>query len=173
MQSERDSSSDTASSASPLHTAPRILGNAFQKIWTHLIFRDHWQGEFSIALFGGIGFALLMIFSPYHAFDDERYRILDQIMPEVMWKVAFIGAGATQLYGLYSRSKWYRLAGATLLFIGLVCVVESILLTAPWQLSLAMYAACIFIELCAIIFQTACIIRLREYPRWCKWIFRL
>lgn len=149
------------------------MGSVFQKIWTHLIFRDHWQGEFSIALFGGIGFALLMILSPNHAFDDERYKILDEIMPEWMWKTLFIGSGTAQLYGLYSRSKWFRLTGAIFLFIGLVCVVESILLTAPWQLSLAMYVACIFTELCAIIFQTACIIRLKEHPRWWKWIFRL
>lgn len=145
-----------------------------QKIWTHLIFRDHWQGEFSVALFGSIGLGLLSMFSPFRAFDDPRYRVLTEIMPEKAWELMFILAGALQLFGLYRQSKWCRLTGALLVFFGLVCVTEAIILTAPWQLSLSVYVACIFTELCAIVFQTACIVRLHEYPRWWRrWIYRL
>jgi len=139
-----------------------------------LIFRDHWQGEFSVALWGAIGLGLLSVFSPDPAFDDVRYRILERILPVWLWQIAFIAGGAAQLYGLYSRSRWFRLCGATVIFAALMCVVQSVLLTAPWQLSLSMYAACIFTELCAIIFQTASIIRLRDYPRWWgKWTYKL
>lgn len=146
----------------------------FRKIWTHLIFRDHWQGEFSVALFGSIGLGLLSIFSPYPAFDDSRYKILEAIMPVWLWQFTFLFGGAAQLLGLYLRSRWWRLTGALIVFMSLVCVVQSILLTAPWQLSLSMYVSCIFTELCAIIFQTASIIRLREQPRWMRrWIYRL
>lgn len=131
-----------------------------------MIFRDHWQGEFSVALFGSIGLGLVSIFSPYPAFDDPRYKILEQISPVWLWQVTFISAGVMQLTGLFRQKRWLRLNGALIVFFCLLCVVQSILITAPWQLSLAAYAACIFTELCAIIFQTASIIRLRDFPAW-------
>lgn len=128
-----------------------------------------------MALFGAIGLGMLSIFSPHRStFDDPRYQLLERIMPIGGWQVTFILAGTAQLVGLFKHRRWLRLSGAVVVFFCLVCVVQSIVLAAAWQLSLSVYMACIFTEFCAIIFQTATIIRLREFPTWWnKWMFRL
>lgn len=169
MPQLQSSLQDTPSSARPLPTRPRTFLNAVKDVWHLLIFRDHWQGEFAVALFGAVGWGLLSIVIPGKTTGLPQFRLLAQFFPDEWWEVIFMTAGFVQLYGLRTSSSWCRAIGATVVMMCFVCAVASVLVDGPHTPGIATYFVCISIELCAIIYQTARIIRLREYPKW-RWI---
>lgn len=169
MQQLSQSSVETPSSLSalpiPRPTITSVISNAARTVWHLLIFRDHWQGEFATALCGGVGFAFLCLMSPKDLIDTPRYFILGRVSSEVGWGLYFLFFGILQLSGLRITSSWLRLSGALGLFVGFACVFMSLLLTDVWTLGLSAYLTCICVEFCATVYQTAHIVRYREYPK--------
>lgn len=139
-----------------------------RKIWRLLILRDNWQGEFCVALFGAIGWALID-FWPAGAYARPQSVVLDQIAAPWFWQAFLLTSGATQLYGLRSeaiRSRWFRVSGALGVLTGFVAVFLSVLVTAPGVNSLSVYLSAICIEVCAVIYQTATLLRTGGLPKW-------
>jgi len=138
-------------------------------VWSLLTLRDNWQGEFCVALFGAVGWAAVGAFSADSPPNLPQYSLLDQIAPPLVWQVWFFVFGVVQLWGLRTtdrRGTVARAIGATGVFVGLMSVFLTVLLTAPWATSLAPYFACLCIEFCAIIFHTGTVIRNAERRNW-------
>lgn len=144
-----------------------MLLNAINRIWRLLIFRDHWQGEFCIAAFGAMGWAMLSFVEP--SLGQPQYAILQRMFSENVWAAWFFVSGVAQITGLGTGKPWLRLIGATGVFIGLVCVFLSLAITVPWTKGISVYFAAMMIEACAMIFQTATIVR---YGSWISWTLR-
>lgn len=128
-----------------------------------LILRDNWQGEFCVALFGGIGWMLVNRFVPAPV-DAPRpqMQILDGIAPAWVWQFAFGAFAILQLLGLrdYNRfSLSFRLVGSTGLLLCFLNVFLAVLVASPSNSGLGAYAACICIELFAVIFHTSTVVR--------------
>lgn len=135
-------------------------------MWQMLIFRDHWQGEFCVALFGAIGWALLSVMSNGEAFERPQYELVNQIFSVRLWELWFVSFGTLQLFGLRKSLLIPRLAGALGIFLGFVCVFFAIMAVSPGTLGLSTYLACVCIEGCAVIYQTARLVREGGIPKW-------
>lgn len=138
-------------------------------MWNLLIFRDNWQGEFCVALFGAIGWATISLLAPGEALDHPQYRVIGLIMTEDSWAIFFYTFGIMQLIGLFNRvpnASWFRAVGATGVFVGMLSLALALVAAQPWLPGLSFYMACIAIEFCAIVFQVARIVRFREIPQW-------
>lgn len=157
--------------AQPLLTPRRTLGFAFQRVWNLLVLRDNWQGEFSVALFGAIGWALVSILADKPITELPIYAILSRIAPEWLWEFALILFGSVQLLGLKLNDAWLRVGGALGVFVIFVCIVSAISLVDPGTRSIGFGLASICIEFCAIVFQTARIVRTRERATW-PWTYK-
>ena len=152
-------------------TPQRILGTALQRVWSLLVLRDNWQGEFSVALFGAIGWAVVSILADKPITELPIYAILARIAPEWAWETGLLLFGSIQLFGLRVNDAWYRVVGALGVFMILVCIVFAISLADPGTRSIGSGLASICIEFCSIVFQTARIVRTRERAAW-PWTYR-
>lgn len=131
-------------------------------MWDLLIFRDHWQGEFCVALFAGCGWAIISL-TTGTTFEQVQYGLVRAMLPEWVWMVCMMLFAFMQLYGLFSlrhNAILFRAIGA----VGLATAFLSILLgllfgPGPILPGVATYAACAAIEFCAVILQTAVVIR--------------
>ena len=158
----------TQRSASSSPFRRRTLGHGVRRILEYMILHDNWQGEFSVALFGAIGLAAISILTDGEYLNRPQVALLGHILSPHWWEAWFLTFGAMQLYGLFRNQVWFRVAGAAMVFKGMLELLLVLLIVTPWALSLAFLGACIFIEFCAIVFHTATIVRHRAYPRW-KW----
>ena len=149
----------------------RTLGSAFHRVWSLLVLRDNWQGEFSVALFGAIGWATISVFSEKPISELQIYEILARLAPDWVWETGLFLFGSVQLLGLKLNDAWLRVVGALGVFVISVCIVFAVFLADPGTRAIGFGLASICIEFCAIVFQTARIVRTRERATW-PWTYK-
>jgi hypothetical protein len=78
-----------------------------------------------------------------------------------------LGSGTAQLIGIAKPGlRLLRIAGAMGVFLGFTCIFGAVTLNQPYTLGLSAYLVVMTIEFCAIIFQTAELVRYRERVPW-------
>jgi hypothetical protein len=152
-----------------LHIATRTLRTALKGIWNLLILRDNWQGESCVAFFGALGWAVISSFSTKPNFGLQQFSALGRIMHAGGWEFLLIAGGLVQILGLRYQSSWARAIGATIVSLVFTCAFMAIAIDGPLSPGMSLYLACISIEVCAIIYQVAQIVRKQEYPKWRVW----
>jgi hypothetical protein len=135
-------------------------------VWKLLVLRDNWQGEACIAIIGAIGWSLVAWSDPSDALMVRQYRLLASIMPERCWQVTLLLSGLVQLMGLLRDSHWLRAVGASGVAFCYICILLSFSASVPPLPGITSYMACGLIELFAVIYHTAAIVRYQEYPVW-------
>ncbi len=150
---------------------PRILGSALKTVWSLLVSRDNWQGEFAVSLFGAVGWGLVNLLTAAENSAVPQYRVLDMLFPDWFWQFWLIGFGLMQLVGLRYELPWPRAVASGSITFAFVCIFQSVLISqmngaAVAASGVVLYLVCIFIELCAMIYQIGNIVRYKEYPRW-------
>lgn len=166
MEQERGHTRGTRFSARLLRTPRHILGAAIKKIWQLLILRDNWQGELSIALFGAVGWSLDSILLGAPLTEIAAYSVLTNIFPQVFWEVLLLVSGFVQLIGLRLDRPYWRTVGATGVFFGFSCLFLAVMQSDPGTRALGLYLAAMCVEFCAIVYQTARIVRSGGLSRW-------
>lgn len=172
MRSVQYFASATRRLVSYSHTPQHSLAGGARHIWRSLTRKDNWQGEFSVALFGAIGWALISFLSDGVALHQPELAILGEMLGPHWWEAWFLAAGLLQLYGLFTIHPWCRAIGAFMIFKGFMDVFLVLTITRPWSINLAAYASCICIEFCAIIFHVSAIVQHRHYPARWSWTFK-
>lgn len=167
MEQDRDYSSVTRFWVRGSPIAQRTWANALRRVWSLLIFRDHWQGEFCVALCGGLGWAFLGLISD-QPLATPLYGVVTQVAPQWLWELAIGGSAAAQLYGLFKEDGiYFRVAGAAVLGAAFTAITLGLLLgPGPLLPGVALYVACAAIEYCAVILQTAVIFRDKGTAKW-------
>lgn len=134
--------------------------NALKRVWSLLIFRDHWQGEFCVAFFGGIGWSFISMIGG-DALHMPQYGVVTDVAPQWVWELVIGLAALSQLYGLFAMGGiYFRAVGATVLAAALTGITLGLIFgPGPLVPSVAFYIAAAAIELCAVILQTAVIFR--------------
>lgn len=167
MERDRDYSSVTRFWVRGLPTAQHTWVNALRRVWNLLIFRDHWQGEFCVALCGGVGWAFLSLISNEPLL-MPLYGVVSNVAPQWLWEIIIGFAGLAQLYGLFSENGiYFRVSGAAVLGASFTAITLGLLLgPGPLVPGVSMYVACAAIEYCAVILQTAVIFRDKGTAKW-------
>jgi peptidoglycan/LPS O-acetylase OafA/YrhL len=97
-----------------------------------------------------------------------QYGVILDVVPETFIHFWFFLAGLLQLIGLLRSNFRFRFLGAMGLLLGFTLIVGGVLIAPePKPPSLGPYAACMFIEFCAVVFLTGVVVRRsRGIPRW-------
>ncbi len=156
--------SDTLSSPQPSPGRPHTIRRGLVAVWRLLVLRDNWQGEACIAFFGAMGWALVAWHDPDDLLNSRQYSLLRTIMPERGWQILLLMSGTVQLCGLMIQSHVLRALGAMGVGFCFLCILIAFASSMPPAPGLTAYMACGAIELLAVVFHVAAIVRFKEYP---------
>lgn len=73
-------------------------------------------GKYSGPFFNGLILATwaIWVLLPFNAFDNENFRVLEEIAPEVTWGGAMLALSATMVVASFRRDRWLVSYGAVL-----------------------------------------------------------